>query len=284
MKIVSDCNYQLNIRGFNAFKIDGDANINLVYGRKHFYKICITSGKRIIYYADKKYHEDGSILFFGTPLVPYSWQTVSSDIEGYTILFSDEFFKLSDRQESLLNSSFFKIDGSPIVKISEDQRELLNDIFKKVITEQNSFYPHKEDLIRTYINLILHEALKMKPAKMHGDKVDASTRLSSTFLGLLDRQFANTKLGQPLKYKTPKDYANILAVHINYLNRAVKKATGKSTSAHIQERIVIEAKAILKHSDLNINEIAYMLGFEYPAYFNNFFKKHTGTSPKLFRE
>jgi AraC family transcriptional activator of pobA len=53
---------------------------------------------------------------------------------------------------------------------------------------------------------------------------------------------------------------------------------------HIAERVITEAKALLRHTDWSINDIAYALGFEYPSYFNNFFKKHTGTNPKSIRE
>ena len=53
--------------------------------------------------------------------------------------------------------------------------------------------------------------------------------------------------------------------------------------AHISERIVAEAKALLKHTDWNISEIAYALGFDYPTYFNNFFKEHSGATPSSYR-
>ena len=44
-----------------------------------------------------------------------------------------------------------------------------------------------------------------------------------------------------------------------------------------------EAKALLKHTDWNISEIAYALGFDYPTYFNNFFKEHSGATPSSYR-
>jgi AraC family transcriptional activator of pobA len=61
--------------------------------------------------------------------------------------------------------------------------------------------------------------------------------------------------------------------------RAVKVTPGKSTITHISERIANEAKASLLHTDWNVADIAYALGFEYPMYFNNFFKRSTGTNP-----
>ena len=63
----------------------------------------------------------------------------------------------------------------------------------------------------------------------------------------------------------------------------VKEVTGKPTTTHITERIISEAKALLQHTDWNIADIAYALGFEYPTYFNNFFKKLTGTNPKIIK-
>jgi AraC-like DNA-binding protein len=83
--------------------------------------------------------------------------------------------------------------------------------------------------------------------------------------------------------KTAQDYAKNLNVHVNYLNRSVKEVTGRPTTAHITERTVSEAKALLQHTNWNVADIAYALGFEYPTYFNNFFKKITGTNPTSFR-
>ena len=78
-------------------------------------------------------------------------------------------------------------------------------------------------------------------------------------------------------------YFSNLNLHVNYLNRAVKETTGKSTTTHISERIASEAKAMLLHTDWNVADIAYALGFEYPTYFNNFFKRVTGTNPMSLR-
>jgi len=83
--------------------------------------------------------------------------------------------------------------------------------------------------------------------------------------------------------KSPADYAHALSVHINHLNRSVKEATGKTTSTHIANRVAQEAKALLLHTNWNVSDIAYSLGFEYPSYFTNFFKKQTGMSPNQVR-
>ena len=280
---VSEFNSELKLKGFNVFQIEGDGNATKIYSRKDFYKICLTTGKSKIHYADKSFEQEGSILFFGNPHIPYSWETISTTYVGYTVLFSENFFKASDRSESLQNSPLFKIGGTPVLKIDEQQREFLNTIFRKMIEEQKGDYTYKDDLIRNYINLIIHEALKLQPSEHYDQHKNAASRLTSVFLELLERQFPIESSDSPLQLKTAQDYATHLNVHVNYLNRAVKEVTGKSTTTHITERIVSEAKALLQHTTWNIADIAYALGFEYATYFNNFFKRLTGTNPKALR-
>jgi AraC family transcriptional regulator, transcriptional activator of pobA len=282
-RVVSEFNNELKLKGFKAFQLEDDSNATRVYNRKDFYKICLTTGKSRIHYSDRSFETEGTILFFGNPHIPYSWETLSTTYVGYTCLFSEHFFKQSERSESLQQSPFFKIGGTPVLKITEEQRQFLNLIFQKMIDEQKADYIYKDELIRNYVNLIIHEALKLQPSENYDQHKNAASRITSVFLELLERQFPIENTDQPLQLTTAQLYAQQLNVHVNYLNRAVKEVTGKSTTTHISERIVAEAKALLQHTDWNISEIAYALGFDYPTYFNNFFKKLTGTNPRSFR-
>lgn len=283
MRTVSEFNNELKLKGFNVFQIESDGNATRIYSRKDFYKICLTTGKSIIHYADRSFETEGTVLFFGNPHIPYSWETLSTSYVGYTCLFSEEFLKVSERSESLQQSPLFKIGGTPILNITEKQREFLNTIFQKMIDEQQSDYAYKGDLIRNYIHLIIHEALKLQPSENYDQHKNAASRIASVFLELLERQFPIESGDRPLQLKTAQDYAKSLSVHVNHLNRTVKEVTGKSTTTHIAERIVTEAKALLQHTDWTIAEIAYALGFEYPTYFNNYFKRMTGTAPSSLR-
>ena len=280
---VSEFNTELKLKGVNVYQIEADSNATRIYNRKDFYKICLTTGKSIIHYADRSYEHEGTVLFFGNPHIPYSWETLSTTYVGYTVLFSEDFFSASERSDSLQNSPLFKIGGTPILSITEQQREFLNTIFRKMIEEQQTDYTFKDDLIRNYIHLIIHEALKLEPSENYDQHQNAATRLTSVFLELLERQFPIETTDRPLQLKTAQDYATNLNVHVNYLNRAVKEVTGNPPTPHISERIISEAKAPLQHTDWNIADIAYALGFECPSYFNNYFKRLTGTTPKNLR-
>lgn len=280
---ISEFNNELKLKGFNVFQIEEDSNTVREYSRKDFYKICLTTGESLINYSDRSFLMKGTILFFANPNVPYSWETISRSYVGYTCLFSEDFYKPSDRTESLQQSPLFKIGGTPIFEITEKKREFLNGIFRNMMAEQNTNYAFKDDLIRNYINLIIHEALKLQPAENFDQVKNAAHRITNVFLELLERQFPIESTSRPLKLRTAQDYATALNLHVNYLNRAVKETTGKSTTTHISERIANEAKALLLHTDWNVADIGYALGFEYPTYFNNFFKRVTGTNPTSIR-
>lgn len=278
----SDFNAELKLKGFKVYEI-GNNTSGHSYSRKDFYKINITTGKFMFHYADRSFETEDTYLFFGNPRVPYSCELLAPSFSGYTCLFTEDFLKAGDRSESLQQSSLFKIGGNPIFNLNNEQKEALIPLFKKMLREQHTEYAYKDELIRNYISLIIHEALMMQPTENSVKQHNATERLTAVFLELLERQFPIESTERPLELKTALDYANQLSVHVNYLNSAVKQVTGKPTTAHIAERIISEAKALLQHTDWNISEIAYALGFEYPTYFNNFFKKNTGLIPKALR-
>jgi AraC-like DNA-binding protein len=203
--------------------------------------------------------------------------------DGYACLFTADFLKLSERSESLLQSPLFRIGGTPILTLDKAQKKSVGAIFQQMLAEQDSKYAYKDELIRNYINLIIHEALKMQPPETIIQTKKASERITAVFLELLERQFPIESAAQPLQLRTAQDFAQSLAVHVNHLNSSVKEITGQPTTAHISDRIISEAKALLQHTDWSVSEIAYALGFEYPTYFNNFFKKKTGQIPKSLR-
>jgi AraC-like DNA-binding protein len=152
-----------------------------------------------------------------------------------------------------------------------------------MVEEIGSDYRYKYDLIRNYVHELIHFALKMKPSETLYQHKDASTRLTAVFTELLERQFPIESPGQKFTMRSATDFASQLAVHVNHLNHAIRETTGKTTTAHIQERMTAEAKVLLKHTDWNISEISESLGFREPAHFNNFFKKHTSVTPTQFR-
>jgi AraC-like DNA-binding protein len=130
---------------------------------------------------------------------------------------------------------------------------------------------------------LIHYGQKLQPLTALYPTHNASARVSSLFIELLERQFPIESPHQKLNLRAAKDYADRLAVHVNHLNKVLKENTGKTTTDLISSRIVKEAKILLKQTNWNVSEIAYCLGFEEVAHFSNFFRKQTSFSPLAFR-
>ena len=107
------------------------------------------------------------------------------------------------------------------------------------------------------------------------DKLSRFEFITKAFKSALEANFSTVK--------KPTEYAQTLNISTAYLNECVKKATGYSVSHHIQQRVVLEAKRMLYHSNKSVKEIAAQLGYEDYAYFSRLFKKITGMSASAFR-
>ena len=99
--------------------------------------------------------------------------------------------------------------------------------------------------------------------------------LFNNFLKLVSQHF--------LSVRKVSDYAEMLHVSPDHLNRIIKSNADKTASELIDEMLVMEAKAYLLHSKMTISEIAYKLEFTDPSHFNKFFKKICKTTPLQFR-
>ena len=106
-------------------------------------------------------------MFFGNPHIPYSWETISTTYVGYTVLFSEDFFKASDRSESLQNSPLFKIGGTPILTIDEQQRMPLWREAHRIIHEDQPytflFFPNQMVFLDDRINNVQQIKLGLNP-------------------------------------------------------------------------------------------------------------------------
>jgi len=278
-------NLQQDIGHFNIFRLENCMGPNAApvkYRRRDFYKISLVRGKSKYHYADKSLEVDGSTLIFFNPHVAYTMESDSDDITGFFCIFKESFF--TEKMRGSLNElPMFAPGGRPSYILNEKQDEYVSQLFTRMEDEINSDYQFKYDLLRNYTNELIHYALKMQPSESLFQHPNANSRITSVFTELLERQFPIESPGQRFTLRSANDFASQLSVHVNHLNRAIRETTGKTTTHHISERIASEAMALLKHTDWNIAEISYSLGFEEPSHFNNFFKKQTSQTPSSFR-
>jgi len=278
-------NLQQDMGHFNVFRTEDLAGSHarpVTYSRRTFYKISLMRGNGIFHYANRSIELSGTTLMFFNPQVPYTFEGLSDDRTGFFCIFTDSFFT-GKLRGGLTELPMFQPGAKPAYALDNVQDEYVSGLFSKMLEEINADYVFKYDLIRNYVSEIMHYALKTQPTENLYKHPDAKSRITSVFTELLERQFPIETTSQRFALRSASDFAQRLSVHVNHLNRAIRETTGKTTTDLIAERLLNEAKLLLKHTDWNIAEIGYCLGFEESTHFNNFFKKQTQLTPSSFR-
>jgi AraC family transcriptional activator of pobA len=253
------------------------------YSRRAYYKISWIRGKSRAEYADKVIDINESALLFATPKIPYNWIPADSDQTGMFCIFTADFLTPHKAGVSLDDLPIFQPGQLPVFQLSAEEVKEIEYIFRKMHKELGADYKFKYDLLRNLVLELIHYGQKLQPMQAISTAQNASERISSLFIELLERQFPLESMNQRLNLRTAKDYADRLAVHVNHLNKVLKEVTGHTTTQIISNRVIQEAKILLKQTNWNIAEISYTLGFDDLSHFSNFFKKQTSFTPVTFR-
>ena len=277
-------NIKNEIGHFNVFEhepVEPGKTKPLPYKRRDFYKIMLVVGDIDMSYADRVVSVKKQAVFFSNPQIPYKCENLERIKTGFFCIFNQHFFhKFGD----LNQYSVFQSTGDHVFELTDEQVGQMSVIYKKMFEEIKSDYIHKYDVLRNLVFELLHFVMKMQPStKFDKHRTNASQRISTMFLELLERQFPIDENHPSVNLRTASDFAGQLNVHVNHLNRAVKETTQKTTTQIIADRVLQESKIMLRHSNWNVSEIAYALDFTEVTHYNNFFKKHTEISPSKFR-
>ncbi|MBS1949249.1 MAG: helix-turn-helix domain-containing protein [Bacteroidetes bacterium] len=269
---------------FNVFRLEpflGNNARPLSYRRSDYYKISLAIGKGTLHYADKSREIKKYALVFSDPNIPYTWEESNGIKRGYFCIFTHQFLYQLD---NINHYPVFQPNGNHVFELTKTQMQEVKDIFEEMTEEINSDYPFKYDLLHNLVFRLIHKALKIKPDVIIETKtVNSLQRITGLFFDLLERQFPIDEQHQTLELHSASDFASQLNIHVNYLNRAIKDSTGKTTSQIVIERIFQEAKILLKQTQWSVLDIAFALDFKEVTHFNNFFKKYADTTPLKFR-
>jgi AraC family transcriptional activator of pobA len=270
---------------FNLFNLEPylEGRLNAVpYRRRDFYKVMLFKGASTVHYADRVYEVKKQALSFSNPLVPYKWDHLSAKASGKYCIFNPHFFMNFGQIQQY---EVFQPNGTHVFELTDEEAKKVEEIFVRLQAEFDSEYKYKYDSLRNLVFELIHFGMKLQPAAVQLiQRGNASLRIASIFLELLERQFPIDESHTSIQLRVASDFADQLNIHVNHLNRAIKEMTGKTTTRLIGERILQEAKLLLKHSSWNVSEVAYSLGFNEVTHFNNFFKKHLNLSPTQYRK
>jgi AraC family transcriptional regulator, transcriptional activator of pobA len=270
---------------FNIFKIEDlllPERKPVTYSRRNFYKISLVIGHSKIHYADQSIDVDGAVLVFTNPMLPYNWERISEVQSGYVCIFTEAFFS---RFGNIKDYPVFQFADKAVIPLTDADLTFYKDFFLRMFNELQSDYAFKYDLLRSLLMEVIHSVQKKQPAAgSPATDSNASERITTLFADLLERQFPIELSSQVVGLHTPAAFARQLNIHVNHLNKALKETTGQTTSQLINDRLLQEAKILLKSTNWTINEIAWSLGFEEPNHFSSFFKTRAKVTPKQFRQ
>jgi len=252
------------------------------YNRKGIYKISIHHGHNKVYYADKMIEFKGYAILFSRPNMVYRFEQIGNQYPGYLCVFTAEFF---DQFANIKNYPIFNPEIVPLMEITASQMEYFTQIFQDMKDEMKQDFSYKYDVLRTKILQLILGALKFRPVShLKIMESNSATRITAYFNELLEGQFPITDPSYRMILRNPQEFADELSVHVNHLNRSLKQVTDKTTTQHIADRMIKEAKILLQETEWSIMEIAWSLRFEDLSHFIKFFKKNVKFTPSIFRK
>lgn len=201
--------------------------------------------------------------------------SMSADTEGYYCHFNLDIFSNSLYSPDLINHfSFFDYIGNPIIRLDVSSQDFILQLLSHLEKE----YQKEEcdlELVATCLVALFTDVNRF--AKQDLKKAENSaTRVAENYKNVLA---LNIHDEQKIGF-----YARKLCVTPEYLNRCIKSTYGKTSRELLYEMVIMEAKALLKQSSLNVSEIAFKFQRKNPSDFIRFFKSKTGLTPKQYRE
>ena len=265
--------------GFGLYStVDIKKNIGPI--KTEYYRISLTrQGNAHFDIGLEKHQPFRNFILFGIPGQIFSLHDFSDDFLAYYMLFSDKFISdkvlTSNKKEHF---PFLTYSGQQCFELSEDTA---NEIETTIFMMNDEIKKNKSDyaeVIRIYIHLIFilasreYDSTIMKMA----DTSDIVRKLFDSYLKLVSQHF--------LSVRKVSDYAEMLHVSPDHLNRAIKACSDKTAHDMIDEMVLMEAKNYLLHTSMSVSEIAYTLDFSDPSHFSRFFKKLNAQTPLEFRK
>jgi AraC-like DNA-binding protein len=235
-------------------------------------------------YGRTKYDFTNGALIFIAPRQVLQWDSsVVYNQKGFSINFHEDFLKGTELVHQIKKYGFFSYSANEALHLSPKEERQIESIVENIYIEyQNNQDEFSKDIIISQLSTLLKYANRFYERQFINRK-ELSNDLLEQFNQQLSAYFESGELelnGIP----SIEQIADELSVSQRYLSDTLKKETGKTSTEHMQLYLIDEAKNTLLNPNKTISEVAYELGFEYPAYFSRLFKKKEGISPSEYRE
>lgn len=220
-------------------------------------------------------------IFFLSPGQVHNFDGITRH-RGISLKLCTDFLKYENADEDIFikYNMFNAFDVAPYFLISTPSvAEHLCGLIENMREEQGHAddFGHM-DILRALVKVFLVNVQRhgVRPDALPLQTTRASNRLFLLFRKTLEQEYD--------RMHTVKDYADRLNVSSKTLTNSVTECSRKSPLAFINDRVILEAKRLLRFTNLMVKEIAYRMGYDDPSYFVKFFKRQTGYLPSDFRD
>ena len=246
---------------------------------KHqFYEVLLIKEGNTIQNVDyQEFNIQSATLFFISQGQLHLWgKTDRSNIRGYRLMFTEDFFLLNHIDKNFLFELVFldNIYFNPCISVSNEANSTIYKYFDLLFEEYERDDANSK-VLQSLLFLTLTEVQRITTHQKSNMVVSKEIGIYKKFLELLEDNFK--------KHLPIGDYAGKLCLSQKQFTRIIQGITHQSVSDVIKNRIILEAKRLLTCTDMNINQISYELGFEDSAYFARFFRRETQQSPTEFK-
>lgn len=254
---------------------------------------CINWGVYAMFLKETK----GCVINYGKTQYDYEAQTVVSfapgqisgfeQVEGVQpksigLLFHPDFLFRTALAQKIKRYTFFSYEVNEALHLSDEEQLVIRDCLSRIRTElQHPIDKFSKDLIISNIELLLDYCLRFY-SRQFITRVELNVTTLSRFEQLLD-EYINSDSIEEKGLPNVKYFADKVCLSANYFGDLVKRETGKTAQEYIQLKLINKAKEKLMDYNVNISQIAYSMGFQYPQHFVRFFKRQVGCTPKEFR-
>jgi AraC-like DNA-binding protein len=237
-------------------------------------------------YGQQEYDFHEGVLSFVAPnqvLKIEINQNIKTKPSGWLLLIHQDFLWNTQLAKSIKNYEFFGYAVNEALFLSEKEEQSLEQLLKNIQQEyQSNIDKFSESIILSQIELLLNYAKRYYERQFITRKIN-NHQVLTKLEERLNYYFSNAKI-HDLRVPTVTQLANDLNLSSNYLSSLLKVVSGQNTQQHIHNKLIEKAKEKLSTTNLSVSEIAYELGFEYPASFSKLFKNKTQLSPIEFRK
>ncbi|WP_300601007.1 helix-turn-helix domain-containing protein [Niabella sp.] len=267
--------------------MDFDGRVPEIYASKMNFGFYAVYLKEVMC-GDMKYgrhtydYQDRTLLFVAPG------QIINVDInadykpQGYALLFHPDLIRGTSLGQHIDKYTFFSYESKEALHLSERERKIVLDCFDKIRYElERGMDKHSKMLIVDNIELFLNYCVRFYDRQFI-TRNDVNNDILAQFEKLLNGYYQSDK-PQTIGLPSVTWCAEQLNLSANYFGDLIKKETGKTALEYIHSKITDRAKQKILDNQKTINEIAYELGFKYPAHFTRAFKKNTGYTPNEYR-